>query len=372
MDAEHARRIRGRVLVLCHAGLDSATLSREAEKQLHSVIPFDRACWHNVDPATSMVTSVHGKTAPMSPLLPVLEYGDRDVNQYAALAQRAPTVGILSQATGGDPSRSRRYREVLEPMEIGDELTASFTVDATFWGCVRLYRAAGRQPFDAVEAAFVAALAPALAEGFRNALLVPGLAEAATPREPGVVLLDERYGVEAISGPAEHWLREIADVTPVSRDVLPHPVYAVATRARAIHETGGDGSAAPARARVPTRSGGWLVLHGVRLSGSDRVGTAVVIEPAPSPEVAPLIITAYGMSERERDVLQQVLRGLSTKQIAVAFGISPYTVADHLKAIFDKTGARSRGELVSRLFFDHYYPRMMRGDGLSPSGWFAD
>jgi hypothetical protein len=36
-------------------------LGLEAERVLRSVIPFDRACWHNVDPATSMITSVIGE-----------------------------------------------------------------------------------------------------------------------------------------------------------------------------------------------------------------------------------------------------------------------------------------------------------------------
>jgi hypothetical protein len=35
-------------------------------------------------------------------------------------------------------------------------------------------------------------------------------------------------------------------------------------------------------------------------------------------------------------------------------------VQDHLKGIFGKTGTGTRGELVARLFFDHYAPRLTR------------
>jgi DNA-binding CsgD family transcriptional regulator len=47
-------------------------------------------------------------------------------------------------------------------------------------------------------------------------------------------------------------------------------------------------------------------------------------------------------------------RGLSTTEIADQLHLSAYTVQDHLKSIFDKSGTSSRGELVSRLFFDHH------------------
>lgn len=284
MDKGQARRVRDRIVTLVHCGLDSGALSRQAERLIRSVIPFDRACWHNVDPATAMITTVYGESAPSTPLLPRLEYGERDVNQFATLARGPLTVGILSQATRGDRNRSRRFREVLEPMGIGDELTAAFVLDSMFWGCVRFYRNHGRPDFGAAEAAFVAGISPALAEGFRRALLVSALAVHDVVGGPGVVLLDDRDGIEAISTTAEHWLREIIDVPATARNPLPHPVYAVAARARSVPDTADGASGRLARARVPTRSGPWLVLHGMRLAGTPVGRTAVIVEAAPSPE----------------------------------------------------------------------------------------
>jgi DNA-binding CsgD family transcriptional regulator len=147
-------------------------------------------------------------------------------------------------------------------------------------------------------------------------------------------------------------------------------LLAVAARAREPAGAGGAGgvSEPPPRARVRTRSGRWLVLHGLALgtAGAGGSPSAVVVEPALAPEVAPLIVAAYDLSPRERQVAQRVMLGGSTAEIARALSISPYTVQDHLKAIFEKVGVRSRGEMVRRIFERHYLPAGRPGHGPDP------
>jgi DNA-binding CsgD family transcriptional regulator len=122
---------------------------------------------------------------------------------------------------------------------------------------------------------------------------------------------------------------------------------------------------------VQTTSGRWLLLDGMRLSGNGGRRAAVMIQPAPAHEIAPLIVEAYGLSERERQIALLCVSGMSTKEIAAALHISAYTVQDHLKGIFEKTGARSRAELVGQIFLEQYVPRF-RAIENSPAGWVAE
>ena len=83
-----------------------------------------------------------------------------------------------------------------------------------------------------------------------------------------------------------------------------------------------------------------------------------MIEPARPHELAPLIADAYRLTQREREVTQLVARGLPTDAIAARMHLSSWTVQDHLKAIFEKVGVATRGELVAHVFFQQRAPQL--------------
>ena len=235
-----------------------------------------------------------------------------------------------------------------------------------------MHRERSGPDFTPAEAAFLAKLTPHLAEGLRTALLIGDTRDApALPDGPGLLLLGEDLSLAAITPSAEAWLGEMAEADwPPSRE-LPDAVYAVASRLLAV-ERGGYPLDTMPRLRTRTASGRWLVLHASRLRAEGTEGRiAVIFEEARPSEIAPLIVDAYGLTRREGEVTQLVLRGLSTAEVSGRLHITPNTVRDHFKSIFDKVGVRSRRELVGQVFAQQYQPRMATGQMLDSDGWFA-
>ncbi|MBV9416911.1 MAG: helix-turn-helix transcriptional regulator, partial [Solirubrobacterales bacterium] len=64
--------------------------------------------------------------------------------------------------------------------------------------------------------------------------------------------------------------------------------------------------------------------------------------------------------------------GFSTRQIAEQLYLSPHTVNDHLKSIFDKVGVSSRRELTATILQQQYLPRAKAGQPLGPSGFYLE
>ncbi|MFN8592250.1 MAG: LuxR C-terminal-related transcriptional regulator [Thermomicrobiales bacterium] len=348
-----ANQTEREIVRLCQRGLDATSLLQRTARRLHDAVPYDAYCWGTIDPATLLVTSKVAEHFPaISPaLFAEHEYLMEDINKLSALSRRSRPVGILGQITDGEPQRSARYRGILAPAGLEREMRAALVGGGSCWGGANLFRTADKPDFTIAEAALMARLSPHLAEGLRVAMLLGSAMPGSEGESPGVVLFDDGDAVAAVSPEAARWLADLPGAEPAG-GVVPAAVYEVAVRARAVAEgtAAQDHVGLPARLRVRTRSQRWLVLHGVQLpSGEDRSRTAVIVEVARAPELAPLLLQAYDLSPREREVVRLVLGGQSTAEIAAHLFVSPFTVQDHLKAVFAKVGVRSRRELVARI-----------------------
>ncbi|MDT4938904.1 MAG: hypothetical protein QOG80_2575 [Pseudonocardiales bacterium] len=276
------------------------------------------------------------------------EFGSDDVNKFTALATSSRHVASLDQATRGDRRASGRYRDIMRPLGLGDELRAALVAGGVCWGYVCLHREDDPAGFAPAESAALARLAPHIAQALRSAVLIHGAPAPDPAMRPGVVLLAEDLTVIAITAEAQQLLA-LMDHERASRFPLPLAVYAVAAALQDIERGTTDPSALPS-ARVPTTAGPLVNVHASRLSGlSDARGLVVILEPVEPRAAVPLLLSARGLTSREAEVARLVLRGHSTHLIADTLHISRHTVQDHLKSVFDKTGVRSRRDLVGRL-----------------------
>ncbi len=372
-----AERTRRELIRLTHRQLDTASLYRESTHVLGRYIAFDAACGHTMDPSTLLLTRQFSEQFDADGFALVCrnEYLQSDVNKFAALLDRPTPVGTLHEATAGRPERSPRYREVLRPFGFGPELRATFTTDGACWASLVVLRNANSSEFSAEEQEFVASIGGYLAHAVRSSLLLGAVSEWATDEDeaPGLILLDANGEPEAVNAAAQRWMAELAvgGLTPGAAG-LPGPIYAVAAVAQRAAGREAEAASEPARLRVQTQSGRWLVLYGSVLDSGSRARTSVIIEVARPAEIAPLIVQAYGLTIRERQITQLVLQGRSTEEIAKRLWLSPYTVQDHLKSIFDKVGVRTRRALVARVFFEQYEPRERAGAHLSAEGWYVE
>jgi DNA-binding CsgD family transcriptional regulator len=376
MDKRSATRTEQDIERLCHRGLDSRTLRVETLRRLRKVLPVDAFWFATADPATLLFTSSVVEDIPerLTPAFLANEFLQSDVNKWVQLVRASRPANGLYSATQGKPDSSPRYRDILAPLGFGDELRAALVDAGSCWGFMCLHREHSSPGFTPQEAALLARLTPHLAEGLRTGLLIGASASASDSvleaDRPGLLVLGDDLSLVATTPAADRWLAEIADWP--RRSELPQAVYGVTARLLALERAGGARTDLMPRARVRTMSGRWLVLHASRLAGPGaRTQTAVILEPAHPTEVAPLVLQAYELTEREAQVAQHVLRGLSTNDIAEELCISPLTVQQHLKAVFDKTGARSRRDLVAQIFNQQYLPRILSGSRLGSDGWFA-
>ena len=321
----------GEILDLAHAGLDFQGFARAGMRVLRRAVPFDAVAAIAFDPATALPIEKWSDGAESR--VEEIELDEADIDQFQQLAASGRRVARTSE-----------------------ELRSVCVGDAGMWGAILMRRRPGAPNFTTRDADLLASLSGRHPEVQRARLEQDQLADA-DDRESGVLLLDDEDGIEMANAGAAAWLDEL----PSDGRLLPLVVTAVAQRAR---EIASGQSEIAATARVRAASGRWVRVCGSVLYNGTHTRTAVTLEPARAPELAGIIANAYALTARERSVTELVAQGLPTAAIAARLHLSTYTVQDHLKAIFEKLGVSSRGELVARLFLDH----VQVGGGSAPMG----
>jgi DNA-binding NarL/FixJ family response regulator len=306
--------VRGEILRLAQSGLGFQEFARAVMRVVRRAVPFDAVAVVAFDPATGVLVDTWSDEA--------IELDDADIETFTQLA---------------DSGRRAARRS--------GELRAVCVGDTGMWGAILMRR---EPAFTTRDVDLLASLSCSHPE-VQRATLERSLAADTADRDPGLLLLDDEDGVDMANADATAWLDDLPD----HGRRLPFVVTAVADRARAVASGHSD---SPASARVRSASGRWVLVSGSVVRNGTRARTAVTLEPARAPELAEIIANAYGLTPRERCVARLVAQGLPTADIAARLHLSTYTVQDHLKAIFEKLGVSSRGELVATLFLSGGWP----------------
>ncbi|MFZ1115505.1 MAG: helix-turn-helix transcriptional regulator [Propionibacteriaceae bacterium] len=336
---ERAHRARREIVALAASGLGVSDLHTAAMGLIKDTVSTDVACWATIDPETLVISTMTSGDARIpaeyEQRLAESEYSIDEPHRFATLARRKESIAKLSDLPEPDRTRSTRLNNVWRPLGIDQELRVTFLAGGMCWGAAGMVRA-GRD-FTDRETDFLAAVAPTIASATR--LAVRSEAGGPMPGHPAIVVVGTGGELNAATPAAREWQDRLDQIAP-GRFLVMMQVMAGGAR---------TSSSSSFRARLRDAYGQWAVLEASPLIGGDEDQVAVTIEPARGDHLMSLLLMAYGLTAREREICSEVIAGYSTADISGRLFISSNTVQDHLKSIFSKVGVRSRGELVARL-----------------------
>ncbi|MGI8456723.1 MAG: helix-turn-helix transcriptional regulator [Propionibacteriaceae bacterium] len=341
-------RSAARIARICQTPANSRNLRLKLLEEIRGAVPFDAYAWLLTDPATSVGSSPLA-AVPCLPELPDLirlKYLT-DVNRWTRLES---PVALLSQATDGLLFRSRVWRELQARYNVTDVASVVFSDPFGCWAFLDLWRAGAHGQFTAAELNYLTGIVGPVTTALRRcqaSAFNTGTIATGQPRGPVVLLLSGTLDVLAQTPETQAYLRVL--VPPDENQTpIPASAYNVAAQLLAV-EARIDVN--PPTARVHLFGGRWLTLRAARIADpqrSHRADIAVSIEDSSPTERTELFGRVHALSSRERELLDHLVTGRDTRDLARLMFLSPHTIQDHLKSIFDKTSVRNRRTLLSR------------------------
>lgn len=273
--------------------------------------------WHGYEPGFSQAL-LHGC------------HTGSDPNRWADLAARKIPAAVVGQ----DPP----HRRLFAGHGVGSELRLLLRDARGVWGTLGLLRAEGGRQFGADDVAAAARLTPALVAFLREYVTAVPLCPASPSPSPGVLVVGPDHQIRAATANAVEWRECLSErhAAPAWTGKAFFAGLSAATR---------GGATAPLVVGPAASYGRWIACQAERL-GED---VSVVIQAATAAQLLPALCSWYGLTARERQVVEQLCDAAAPKQIARRLDLSVHTVNDHLRAVFRKTGVHGRDELITAL-----------------------
>ncbi len=331
------------------AGASVDAVCAEVLRALHEVALFDWAVVLTTDPETLLPSGgiVEGFGAETCALFWDNELLDPDFNKFTQLARSHDPVATLVQAVDGDLARSPRYTKLYAPMGAADELRLALVAGHSCLAIATLVRPGEAGAFTPAEVRDVGLLVPVATRVLRRAF--GRMSQAAGGEPPMMIVLDEHEQISVATPGARQILDELR--TEHEEGALPAIVRAAAVKARWSR------ASMNLTTRIRGGNGRWLRLYIAPVEGQAGA-VALLIETDRADDLMRILLESYGLTHRETEVVRLLARGLAPKDIAAELLLSVHTVRDHVKAIYEKVGVSSRGELVAVLFARHVIDRL--------------
>ncbi|WP_405164777.1 helix-turn-helix transcriptional regulator [Nocardia sp. NBC_01499] len=247
---------------------------------------------------------------------------------------------------GDNGARGRRTARLLSENGASGELRALLRDRRGVWGFLGLLRTEGARPFDHEDVNRVAELGPAFNAAIREFARGRPSPIVPVPPAPGIITVGADHAVKGISDEAHYWLEQLWLPSRLAGWAMEPFAPELYCRTRELIRQGV--APKPLICAAATGSGRWIAVHGRALAGDDG-DVAIVMQAARGDLLLPSFCHWYELTARQRAILEQLCTGDPPRTIAKTLAVSTHTVNAHLKAVYHKTGADGRDELMAAL-----------------------
>jgi DNA-binding CsgD family transcriptional regulator len=354
---------RQQIAHLADRGLSSQQLGKRLLAAIELAVGYDGAQLCGVDPTTLLFNRLVAVSAGMRPHThwylqnmylneprPDFTHPSLMRTGLTAVAfhDRPETLWGLPKHLADQLSAPEFYRAYHEFTGAkGGILRAFFPAEDHWIAALDLARFDPGKPFRPTDVIFLRLVAPLIGRILRAAFdreRALGSANRADPEVWGVLVLASNGHVQSSTPAAENWLKALQEADAVLEHHLPTGVWSAIAGLRAGEQSASVSVLTPK---------GQLRIEASPV-GVD--GTVAVVLAPPWRPVPPAMPAHWHLTRQEQQVIEQVMRGLSNRQVAQTLVVTENTVESHLRHVYEKLNVHSRSQLLARYFAEIFNP----------------